>query len=380
MKVAIVCDWLTGTGGAERVVLELHKMLPDAPIYTSQYNSSPRIWYGDEWFSNAKIKTGWLQKLPKSLKKILPVFRAWYFSRLNLSEYDLVISTSGAEAKAVKTGPNTLHVCYCHAPTHYYWERYDKYLKRPGFGLFDPIARLGLRLLVGPMRRWDLRAAQRPDYIIANSTFTKDQIKKYYGRDSVVIYPPVDVERFKNHIKSASQRSGFITAGRQTPYKKIDLAINGAMKADVPLIVIGRGPQHRRLRKIAGRKITFLTKANDEELSKKFGEARAFIFPGFDDFGIVAVEALAAGTPVIAYKKGGALDFVQEGSTGLFFEKQTPDALAKTIDESLKKSFDSKLISQSSEKFSATRFRQEMSWFLKKVTSPKREGHQDFQT
>jgi hypothetical protein len=132
VKVAIVCDWLAGTGGAERLVLQLHRLFPDAPIYTSQYNSDPKVWYGDNWFADADVRTTWLQRLPKALRKFLPPLRAWTFSRLDLSQYDLVISSSGAEAKGIKTGSNTVHVCYCHAPTHYYWSRYEQYMFRPG--------------------------------------------------------------------------------------------------------------------------------------------------------------------------------------------------------------------------------------------------------
>ena len=174
LKVAIVCDWLTGIGGAERVVLELHKLYPEAPIYTSQYTPS-KI----DWFDGVDVRTGWLQKLPPQLKKFLPVLRAWYFSHLDLSNYDLVLSASGAEAKGVTTGPNTVHVSYCHSPTHYYWQRYDEYLAHPGLprGL-NWLGRLGLKMLVSPLRRWDKRAAKRPTALIANSTHIQAMIKK----------------------------------------------------------------------------------------------------------------------------------------------------------------------------------------------------------
>ena len=191
-RIAIVCDWLTGIGGAEKVVLEVHKLYPDAPIYTSQYDPS-KI----DWFKNADVRTGWLQKIPVSLKKFLPVLRAWYFSRLNLSQYDLIISVNfGAESKAVKFRKDAKHICYCNAPTHYYWSRYDEYIKNPGFGGLNPLARLGLKILVGPMRKWDLKVAQRPSVMIANSTHIAAEIKKYYNRDSTVIHPPVDISRF----------------------------------------------------------------------------------------------------------------------------------------------------------------------------------------
>lgn len=368
LRVAIVCDWLLGTGGAERVVLELQRMYPDAPIYTSQYNPNPKIWYGDKWFEDADIRTGWLQKLPKSLKKFLPILRAWYFSRLDLSDYDLIISSSGAEAKFVKVRAGTVHVSYIHAPTHYYWNRYEEYLKHPGFGLFDPLARLGLRLLVGPMRRWDYKAAQRPDYLIANSNYTKEQIKKYYGRESHVIHPPVDVERFKGHSKPAEQRHGFVTAGRQTAYKRIDLAVEAATNLKLPLVVIGRGPEHRWLKKLAGRNVTLLTKVSDEDIARHFGEARAFIFPGVDDFGIVAVEAMAAGTPIIAYKAGGALDYVDK-DTGIFFNEQSAESLASALKKFNGAKFFPEKVAKAAAVFSPLYFRANLQRFLK--TLPK---------
>lgn len=362
MKVAIVCDWLLGTGGAERVVLELHHLFPDAPIYTSQYDKNPRIWFGEEWFKDADVRTTWLQKLPKGLKKFLPLLRALSFSRLKLDDYDLVISCGGAEAKFIKT--KGVHIAYCNTPTHYYWSRYEDYLKHPGFGKLDFLARLGLKLLVGPMRRWDWRAAQRPNYIIGISAHIKKEIKKYYGRDAEIIYPPVDVDRFKMLNKSSNLRSGFVVAGRQTPYKRIDLAVKVATSLDVPLVVIGRGPDHSKLKKLAGRNITFLTNVSDEQMPEKFASARAFIFPGVDDFGIVAVEALAAGTPVIAYRAGGALDYVNK-TTGIFFDKQTPESLALALKEFAKRSFDHNQISTSADKFSAKKFRTSLQHFLK---------------
>lgn len=419
-KVAIVCDWLLGTGGAERVVLELHKMFPKAPIYTSQYNSNPKIWFGDKWFEDADIRTGWLQKLPKGLKKFLPLLRAFYFSRLNLSNYDLVISSSGAEAKFVQTkkkvrglhlvgaqGTNedrkgavhdstvtanrssqhsdtaksagrvggsadkqagAVHVSYCHSPTHYYWARYEEYLKQPGFGKLDFLARIGLRILVGPMRRWDYKAAQRPDYFIANSNYTKVQIKKYYGRDAVVIHPPVDIKRFQvtSDRLQEQNRRGFVTAGRQTPYKKIDLAVKAATELNAPLIVIGRGPDHKKLMRLAGRTVIFLTKVSDADKPEKFAGAEAFIFPGIDDFGIVAVEAMAAGTPIIAYMGGGALDYVNK-TTGIFFDNQTPESLVKAMQEFNKLSFNHLLIAEQAKKFSSENFRQKISDFIKKL-------------
>lgn len=373
MKVAIVCDWLLGTGGAERVVSEIHNLYPDAPIYTSQYNSDPKIWYRDDWFADTDIRTTWLQKLPKSLKKFLPVLRAWAFSHLDLSKYDLVISVSGAEAKGVKTGDKTLHINYCHAPTHYYWDRYEEYLAHPGFGKLNWLARIGLKLLVSPLRRWDRKAALRPDVMIANSTHTQNMIKKYYSRESIVIHPPVDTKRFKpqeEHI-----RHGFVTAGRQTPYKRIDLAVAACSELNVPLLVIGNGPEHRKLKKMAGRKVTFLANVSDAQIPEYFQTSKAFIFPtNTEDFGVIGVEAMASGTPVIAYKKGGPLDYIVPGKTGVFYEKQTVGSLVKVLRDFNHESFKPEYLIEHASKFSIEDFRRQMREFVARVLSSRSEG------
>jgi glycosyltransferase involved in cell wall biosynthesis len=360
LKVAIVCDWLTGLGGAERVVLELHNLFPDAPIYTSQYDPSQI-----DWFKAADVRTGWLQKLPKRLRKFLPPLRALFFSRLDLRGYDLVISSSGAEAKGVKTSPGATHICYMHSPTHYYWIRYDEYLRSPGFGRLDWLARLGLKALVGPMRRWDYRAAQRPDHIIANSTHTRAMIQQFYDREATVIHPPVDIARFA--AKVDAHRHGFVTAGRQVPYKRIDLAVKAFDQIDAPLLVLGNGPDHKYLRRLAGRKVTFIAKPSDEEVAHYFKTSLAFIFPGLEDFGIAAVEALAAGTPVIAFKGGGALDYIEPGKNGLFFDRQEVDSLVKAVNSFTPEKFDEAAIRQSSVKFSAEAFRQNMRQYVAKL-------------
>lgn len=359
LKVAIVCDWLTSIGGAERVVWELHRLYPDAPIYTSQYDPGKL-----DWFADADVRTTWLQRLPKGFKKFLPLLRAWTFSRLDLSEYDLVLSSSGAEAKGIKTGPNTVHICYCHSPTHYYWIRHDEYMQRPGFprGL-NWLAKLGLGLLAGPLRRWDRHAAREPDYMIANSTHTQAMIKRYYRRDSTVIAPPVETDRFKSSGKPPL-RHGFITAGRQTPYKRFDLAIEACNELKIPLLVIGDGPEHRRLEKLGERSTTFLTNVNDAEIVAHFESALGFILPNMDDFGIVAVEAMAAGTPVIAYNKGGALDYVVPGKTGLFFERQTVKSLAKVLETAATKSFDHQAIAEHAAQFSVAAFVKNIQAFI----------------
>lgn len=359
-KVAIVHDWLIG-GGAELVVEQLHKLFPEAPIYTSYCT---KVWRNR---LDGKVKTGWLQWWPFSrLRKFLPVLRIWWFTHLNLRDYDLVISSSGAEAKGIRVPHSVVHINYCHAPTHYYWSRYDEYMKHPGFGIFDNLARFGLRTLVGPLRKWDYKAAQRPDYIIANSTHIKAEIERYYDRAATVIYPPVYTERFKAKV-GTKKRRGFIVSGRQTPYKRFDLAVVACSKLGLPLTVIGDGPDSRRLRKLAGKSVTFLGKVPDRVLEEEFASAKALLFPGLDDFGITAVEALAAGTPVIAYKAGGALDYVEPGRTGVFFEEESVKSLAVALKEFSKMSFASVEISHYAEKFSRQQFRRKMRLLIKKV-------------
>jgi len=365
LRVAIVCDWLLGIGGGERVVLELHRMFPEAPIYTSQYNPS-KI----DWFKDADVRTTWLQKLPGGLKKFLPVLRAQAFSRLDLSQYDVVISATGAEAKGIRTGPQTKHICYCFAPTHYYWSRYDQYMKNPGFGAFNWLARLGLSLLVGPMRRWDKRAAQRPDYMISISSHIQKEIKKYYDRESTIIHPPVDTKRFQTSAaghQSVASRQGFVTAGRQTAYKRIDLAVTACTQLNLHLVVIGNGPEHTRLVKMAGPTVSFQTSASDSDVATYFETAEAFIFPGLDDFGIVAVEAMAAGAPVIAYKAGGALDYVVEGQTGSFFTDQTNQSLEAALQKFHSASYRAEIIQEKAETFDTKQFEHHILDYLSKI-------------
>jgi glycosyltransferase involved in cell wall biosynthesis len=359
LKVGIVHDWLVG-GGAERVVYELHKMFPDAPIYTS--------YCSDAWRErlDGKVVTGWLQHLGK-IRKFIPFLRIWWFTHLKFDGYDLVISSSGAEAKGIKVPEGTVHVNYCHAPTHYYWSRYDEYLAHPGFGRLDPLARLGLKVLVGPLRKWDSKAAQRPDYIITNSSHIQAEVKKYYGRDSTVIHPPVDIERFEQAQKSGKPRHGFLAGGRLTPYKRNDLAIQACTKLNLPLTVYGDGPDRKRLEAMAGPNVTFTGFVSDEKVAELFAASEAFIFPLVDDFGIVSIESLAAGTPVVACHAGGALDYVVPGKTGEFFEEQTVEALTNTLKNFDAKQYDAKQIAKFAEQFSAQNFSHSMKTYLEKV-------------
>lgn len=355
MRVAIVHDWLVG-GGAERVVLELHKIYPEAPIYTSYCTP--------EWRRRLdnKVVTGFLQKEPFGrLRKFIPFLRIWWFTRLNFKGYDLVISTSGAEAKGINVPQGTLHIAYIHAPTHYYWSRYEDYLRQPGFGKFDWLARIGLKLLVAPLRKWDYKAAQKADHLIANSSHTQFGIKKYYDRGSMVIFPPVNTRQFK--FDKNALRNGFVITGRQTPYKRFDLAVRACSQLDLPLTVIGKGPEYSRLRAMAGPSVRFAGFVKDEEVARLVGASEGFIFPGVDDFGISPVEALATGTPVIAYKAGGALDYVTD-RTGLFFEEQSVKSLAAALSSFKPSNYSAGEISRYADRFSVEVFQNDIIDFL----------------
>lgn len=346
-RVAIVHDWLVG-GGAELVVEQLHKLYPDAPIYTSYCSA--------EWRNRLdnKVLTGYLQKSPfKQLRRfIVPLRMLWFYS-LNLKNYDLIISSSGnGEAKFVRKRSDALHVNYCHTPTHFYWRHYNEYLKNPSI---RPkwLVRIALKLLVSPLRSLDYKAAQKVDHFIANSNHIKNDIKTYYNRDSVVIHPPVDTERFK--LNKGAKRDGFITVGRQVPFKKTDLIIEACNELGVKLTVIGRGPEHAKLKKLAGPTVKVIDNATDDEVAKYMSKAEAFIFASFEDFGITPVEAMSAGTPVIAYGAGGALDYVNQ-DTGILFKSQDVSGVASGIKSFKNKKFENdKIISQSS-KFSSASF------------------------
>ena len=360
-KVAIVHDWLYG-GGAEQVVLELHRMYPQAPIYTSYATTEWRNKLDD------KVVTGYLNRWPFSrLRKFLPLLRQRWFAKLDLSEYDLVLSSSGnGEAKFVQVKGDALHICYCHTPTHFYWRHYDKYLEHPGFRPYW-LVRFALRLLVKPLRRRDYQAAQRVDYFVANSSHIRDDIRQYYQRESTVVFPPVDVERFKKPI--TTQRSGFVTHGRQVPYKRFDLLIEACNEAKVKLTVIGRGPEHQRLKQLAGPTVKLRNDVDNDELPKLLAKAKGYLFAAHEDFGIAPVEAMAAGTPVAAYEAGGALDYVIANKTGVFFAEQSVAAIIQAIDKMQSIDWDYDVITTHARAFSAGSFRQQMAATIKNITT-----------
>lgn len=351
-KVAIIHDWLIG-GGAERVVLELHQMFPDAPIYTSCCS--------DEWRTklDGKVITGYLQCPPfRQLRKFLPLLRYRWFKRLDLSEFDLIISSSGnGEAKSITKPPSSTHISYSHSVNQFYWRHYDEFMKNPGQRPYW-LMRLGLKLLAKPMRKLDYKSAQNVDYFIANSSFVQQDIKKYYERDSEVIFPPVETTKSTH---TPAKRSGFVTMSRLVPWKRADLIVEACTRLKLPLTVIGNGPELSKLKKIAGPSVSFRGWVEGQKRLDIIAGCEAFIIASLEPFGIAPIEAMSAGTPVIAYKAGGALDYVEEGKTGVFFTEQSVESLTKVLNNFQSGKFRYKAISTYAERFSPEQFRKHMS-------------------
>lgn len=365
MKVALVCDWLTEIGGAERVLKSISDIFPDAPIYTSQYRPA-RI----DWFKDRNVITGWLNFFPAKFRRILGPLRQIYFQNLNLSNYDIIISVTGAEAKAIKKG-HAKHICYCHVPTQYYWQFYEKYLANPGFGFLNPLVRLMLKILIKPLRRADYNSAQLPDEFITISNYAKDQIKKYYNRESTIIYPPVAVAKFADLNNDAKinncNQNHFINFSRQVTWKRLDLAILACLKTGDKLTLIGDGPEHKHLVKLAGgaKNILFLPQMPQASLKKHLKLADGYIFPSLEPFGIAPIEAMSAGCPVIAYAVGGSSDYILENQNGITFKSQTVNSLASALRNFNKTNFNIKTIKSSVQKFSESRFQTEIKKIVK---------------
>lgn len=353
-RVVIVTDWLTTYGGTEKVVKAVSELYPDAPIYTSQYSEKEV-----DWFRGKDVRTGWVNWFPARLRKILSVPRALYFSRLDLSEFDVVLSITTAESKGVKTHPSQLHISYLQGPpTQYFWGMYDEYVKNPGFGIFNVVVRFFFKLLVGPLRKLDYRFAQRPDILLANSSYSAAEIKRYYKRQARVVFPPVDIDQFQLG-KNKKYGNFFISTSRQVNWKRLDIAVRACIQTGDRLVLVGSGAEHAALVKLANhhRNIEFLPTISDTmQLAKMLSQAKGFIFPSLEPFGIAPIEALSAGVPVLAYQKGGALDYVRPGKNGIFFTEQTVSSAVAAIQQFKKTHFDAAVVSASVRRFSSTEF------------------------
>ena len=357
-KVAIVYDRVNKWGGAERVLLALHEMFPEAPLYTSVYDSKSASWA--KVFP--KIITSFLQNIPfaRGNHEFLAPLMPLAFESFDFSDFDLVISVTSEAAKGIKTGPKTLHICYLLTPTRYLWSGYNEYFKGSPFkAITKPI--------VSYLRKWDKMASKRPDKIIAISTEVKSRIKKYYGRNSKIVFPPVNTTLLYSNVvkEEETKKEYYLVISRLVRYKKVDLVIETFNKLGYPLVVVGAGREQERLKSMSTfGKTRFVGEVSENNLQKYYKNAKALIMPQEEDFGIVSVEAQSYGVPVIAFKKGGAKDTVINGKTGLFFDKQNVESLASAIAKFEKMSFDSKIIIQNAKRFSKAVFKKE---FLKHI-------------
>lgn len=364
MNLALVHDWLNQIGGAEDVLAQLVGDYPTSPIYTSMYApdlmpASYRAW---------DIRSTWMDRLPgihNHHQRYLPLYPlAW--DRLDLSHYDVVLSNKSGFCHGVHTGPDTLHVCYCLAPTRYIWNL-EGYVDREQFG---SSIRLAAKTVGTLFRRWDYAAAQRVNHFIAISSEIQERIWRYYHRESEIIYPPAEVaERF---TPSDVTEDYFLIVSRLIPYKRIDLAVQACTRLGLPLLIGGKGRDLERLQAIAGPTVKFLGFVPDEDLPDLYARCRAFIFPGLEDFGITPVQAQAAGRPVIAFKGGGALDTVIPGKTGLFFEQQTVESLIEALQTFDERAFDPAAIRAHAMQF-------DTSVFNAAITSAVERAWDDFQ-
>lgn len=358
MKVALIHDHLAQDGGAEKVLKVFAEMFPDAPIYTLLYDKKNV----DKYYKNRRIEASVIQKLPGGVKHY-----QWYMPFMpmaveffDLSGYDLVISDASAFAKGIITQPDALHICYCHTPTRYLWSDTHQYIKELKYNkYFKKI----ISFVLNYIRVWDKLAADRVDLFIANSATVQRRIQKYYRRDSVIIYPPVEIEKFK----IASEIENYFLAGcRLAPYKRLDLAIEACKLAGKKLKVFGDGVDLNRLKKIAGESgnIEFLGRVDDETKAELYSKCLAYIHPQDEDFGITAVEAMASGRPVIAFRKGGATETVVEGITGEFFDAQTPAELSKVLENFKANKYNSEFIRKHAEQYSIEKFKDKIKKFI----------------
>lgn len=350
MRVALVHDWLINFGGAERVLQELAAMFPEAPIYVGV--ADPRRF--PAWLEGRRVNTSSVSRWPGAMRyynRYLP-FLAMAFEHFDFSQFDLVISSSAAVAKGVVTGANTRHLAYVHTPMRYAWDFYHQYREREARGI--------TRRLMGPvfhyLRLWDRAVADRVDLMVANSWTVRERILKHYRRPARVIYPPVDVDRFQPE----PVEDFYLVLSRLVPYKRVDLAIQAANRLGLRLVVAGSGPDLRRLRRLAGPTVQFLGRVDAETRSRLMARAQALIFPGEEDFGIVPVEMQAAGRPVLALGRGGALETVVEGVSGLFFSEPELDHLIDAIERFQRHAWDPQAIRQNALRFGPERFRAQM--------------------
>lgn len=359
MKVALVYDRINKWGGAERVLLVLHKLFPDAPLYASVYDEE-----NASWAKVFKIHPSFLQKIPgaKRLHEFFAPLMPIAFETFDFDEFDVVISVTSEAAKGLITHPKTLHICLCLTPTRYLWSGYQEYFR-------NPIMKFLSAPVVSYLKVWDRIASQRPDYYVAISNNVADRVQTYYNRESEILYPPVSLGGSgKSKVESSPYFLLVSRLSRLTAYKRVDMAIAAANTLKIPLKIVGAGRDIEYFRNMAGDTVEVVGGVSDEELSEYYSNCQALISPGVEDFGLVMAEAQAHGKPVISYRRGGALEIIQEGVTGEFFDEQTPDSLAQVLAKFDVTRYNSEKCIENAQRFSHVRFEKEFfAFFEKKV-------------
>lgn len=355
MKTALVYDRVNKFGGAERVLLSLHKIWPDAPLFTSVYDIN-----GAPWAHVFQINWSFLQHVPfaRTHHELYPWVTPMAFQTFTFDDFDVVISVTSAEAKGIITKPHTTHICYCLTPTRYLWSGFDDYSKHPGMGGLSDVARPIYHALVPTLRRWDRIASARPDYYLAISNLVKDRIQTYYNRHvESVVYPPVDLEQFIPSKVRVRRNDYFLVVSRLVGYKRVDLAIDAFGTLGIPLVVIGKGLEADKLKARAHGNVHIIDDdLTDGELLRYYQECRALVVPGQEDFGLVAVEAQACGIPVIAFGKSGIAEIVHDGDTGVLFWEQSARAIEQAIKRFLTMEISSLSCRKRAERFDENRF------------------------
>jgi glycosyltransferase involved in cell wall biosynthesis len=361
MKIAFVHEYLNQFGGAERVLQVLSSMYPDAPIYTLLYDPEAT----GKVFEGKEIRTSFLQRMPlaKRYHRFFPLLMPFAIEQFDFSGYDIVVSISASFSKGIITKSGTKHVCYCLTPPRFLWDGSHRFMDQSSYPFL--IKRL-LPPFISYLRIWDIEAALRVDKFIAISHFVKERISKYYGEDVPVVYSPVNTSKF--FVSSPEKiKSYFLAVGRLVPYKKFDLLTEAFNRLQMPLIIVGTGPELRRLKKMAKENIVFKENASDDELATLYSEANAFIFPQEEDFGLTPLEAMASGTPVIAFGKGGARETIVEGKTGVFFSEQTAESLEDVVRNFDRNRYKSQDCRARAEEFSIEKFRKDMTEIIETI-------------
>lgn len=357
LKTALVHHWLVTMRGGERVLEALAELFPRADIFTLVCDRAQM----EPVFPRHRIRTSFLQHLPRAARwyrHYLPLFPL-AAERLDLSGYQLVITSDAATLKGVRTDPGAMHICYCHTPMRYVWSGYETYCRAAGL-----LGRLALRAIASRLRRWDYQAAQGVTHFVANSQNVAERIRRFYGRESTVIYPPVDTEGFVPAPSAGRSEGFFLVVSQLVPYKRVELAVEAFNRRGASLWVIGDGSERHKLQRRARSNIRFLGSQPAEVLRQAMQRCRALVFPGEEDFGIVMAEAQACGKPVIAFARGGANEIVTDGVTGILFEEQTIESLLDGLDRCEESRFDPAAIRASALRFTRSRFLRGFSRFL----------------